>query len=71
MSDEKYGFLAEKFGGEQLPLEVCQSVAGFYLGTRTPEGEPNTRESVEYWRQRREADEALLGRRSWTQKAQL
>jgi hypothetical protein len=42
MTEEQYGFLAEKFG-EKLPLEVCKSGAGFYLGTKTAEGEPNTR----------------------------
>ena len=37
----KRAWLAAKFGKRQLPLEVCKSAAGFYLGT-TLEGEPFT-----------------------------
>lgn len=71
MSNEKHGFLAEEFGGEKLPLQVCKSGAGFYLGTTTAEGEPNTRESAEYWPNRRDADAALNGRKMWTQRHHL
>ena len=65
---DNYGFLAKRYGGEKRPLEVCQSAAGFYIGTKTPEGAPNTRESAEYWRKRRDADDALAGRRRWSQR---
>ena len=34
--------------GFQLPLQVLQSAAGFYLGT-SELGMPISRESVEYW----------------------
>jgi hypothetical protein len=60
-----FGKLAQACG-RNLPLTVCESRAGFYLGTHDEEG-PYSRESVEYWRNRKEADSALqLGR--WTQR---
>jgi hypothetical protein len=64
---EQYGWLAEEFGKRRLPLQVCKSVAGFYLGTMD-EGVPYSRESVEYWRTREEANAALLSPSKWTQK---
>jgi hypothetical protein len=64
-----YGLLAAAFGKRQLPLEVCRSAAGFYLGTRE-DGVPFSRESEEYWRSRKAADRALrIG--DWTQRLQL
>lgn len=54
-----HGFLARQFGGVDLPLQVCRSAAGYYLGTLTEEGEPYSRESEEYWRSREEAERAL------------
>ena len=39
--------------GFQLPLQVLQSAAGFYLGT-SELGMPISRESVEYWGRLRE-----------------
>jgi len=30
---KKYGMLASQYSGEQLPLQVLQSNAGFYIGT--------------------------------------
>lgn len=56
---------AEQSGGDR-PLEVCRSAAGFYLGTKTATGEPNSRDSAEYWRHRRDAEDALAGRYPWT-----
>lgn len=56
--------------GKVFPLEVCKSAAGYYLGTLNEEGEPFTRESVEYWR-KQEAAEAALAKGAWTQKPNL
>jgi hypothetical protein len=67
---QQFGWLAEKFGKRQLPLQICESAAGFYVGTRH-ENQPFTRESVEYWRTREQANEALLSQDKWTQKLQL
>jgi hypothetical protein len=64
---QQYGKLAAEFGKRRLPLEVCQSPAGFYIGTKE-KNQPFSRESVEYWRTREEADEALLSPEKWTQK---
>jgi hypothetical protein len=67
-SDE-IGWLAKQCGNQELPLQVCRSAAGFYLGTLTPEGEPNSRESVQYWPTCEAAEKALkAGRPAWTQK---
>ncbi len=63
----QYGWLAAELGKRRLPLQVCQSAAGFYLGTKE-ENQPFSRESVEYWRTREEANEALLSQRKWTQR---
>ena len=71
ISVERYGVLAEIFGRRKLPVRVYKSAAGFYLGTRTEDGEPFTRESIEYWKKRKHAAEALLGLRKWTQRLQL
>lgn len=54
--------------GHPVPLEVCYSAAGFYLGTYV-QAEPYSRESVEYWRKREEAEAALASGR-WTQRQQ-
>ena len=48
-------------------LEVCKSAAGYYLGTRDEDGEPLSRQSVEYWRKRDAAEAALLNG-AWTQR---
>ncbi len=63
----QFGWLAAKFGKRQLPLQVCQSAAGFYLGTKEKD-QPFSRESVESWLTREEANEALLSARKWTQR---
>ncbi|MDX2265897.1 MAG: hypothetical protein NW215_13130 [Hyphomicrobiales bacterium] len=64
------GELARTFGGMTLPLEVLQSPAGYYLGTRDEDGMPYSRESIEYWRTREQAEAALVdpSRSLWTQK---
>lgn len=65
----KHGKVAHDLGGFALPLTVLESVAGFYLGTRTVEG-PFTRESKEYWPTREAASTALeVGQ--WTQRLSL
>ena len=46
-------------------IQVLKSAAGFYLGTLTPEGFPNSRDSVEYWKTEKAAEKALLTD-SWT-----
>lgn len=65
----RYGVLAEAYG-DQARLQVCKSAAGHYLGTKGRLGEPNSRESVEYWPKRWQARAALQGRRRWTQRLQ-
>lgn len=65
---QQFGMLA-LLCGHRLPLQVCQSRAGFYLGTLTEEGLPNSRESVEYWPQRPQA-EAALQRGTFTQRVE-
>ena len=44
--------------GVQLPLEVLQSPAGFYIGTSN-KGMPFSRESVQYWPSEEAASDAL------------
>lgn len=56
--------------GDELPLEVLSSAAGFYLGTFHPTEGPNTRESAEYWPKRKQAQEALDSG-NWTQRERL
>ena len=52
--------------GFQLPVQVMQSAAGFYLGT-SEFGMPFSRESQEYWGTKKEAEDALK-HGTWTQK---
>ena len=66
----KHAWLASKFGKRELPLEVCKSAAGFYLGT-TLEGQPFTRESAQYWPKREQAADALHSPTKWTQRLAL
>jgi hypothetical protein len=54
--------------GDELPLQVLESGAGFYLGTWHPQEGPNTRESVEYW-PTRELAQGALDSGNWTQRA--
>ena len=63
---EQFGRLALALG-QRLPLQICKSAAGFYLGTTDADGAPFSRESVEYWPRREQADRALTAGR-WTQK---
>jgi hypothetical protein len=65
---QQYGMLAAEFGDDSylLPLQVCKSAAGFYVGTREENGEPFSRESQEYWPTRQKAERALT-LRIWSQ----
>ena len=60
------GVLA-KASGVELPLQVLQSAAGFYLGTVDPAEGPYSRESREYWSEQDKADLALRSG-NWTQR---
>ena len=55
--------------GEQFPVRVLQSGAGFYLGTTSADGFPFSRESVEYWPSMTEAALALENG-TWTQRTE-
>ncbi|MCC6716308.1 MAG: hypothetical protein IT555_00325 [Acetobacteraceae bacterium] len=57
-TQQQFGKLAAQCG-QRLPLQVCQSRAGFYVGTLDADGLPYSRESVEYWPRRAPADKAL------------
>ncbi len=59
-----FGHLAKTCCGLELPLQVLQSAAGFYIGTSDPT--PVTRES-EYWPTVEQAQNAL-DTGSWTQR---
>lgn len=61
----KEGKLAGK-AGYKLPLVVCKSRAGYYVGTKL-QGSPISRESVEYY-QTAENAQAALTTNSWTQR---
>ena len=65
LNSETHGYIAKRYCGICLPLVVLQSRAGFYIGT-AENGEPVSRESVEYWQNFDDANEALLSN-SWTQ----
>ena len=64
----QYGKLALE-AGYKLPIKVCESGAGFYLGTWGCEG-PCTRESVEYFKSEKEAETALKTGH-WTQRGSV
>lgn len=63
----QYGDLAERFLREKLPLRVCRSAAGYYLGTLDENGFPVSRESHEYFPDEASASAALASG-SWTQR---
>lgn len=69
MPDRQLGQLA-LVHGDELPLKVLSSAAGFYLGTIHPTEGPNTRESVEYWPTRKQAQDGLDSG-NWTQREHL
>lgn len=48
------------YANTRIPLEVCRSAAGYYIGRMDPEdGTPYARDSEEYFRTREAADAAL------------
>ena len=53
-----FGKLAKRFCGVELPVTVLESRAGFYLGTQA-KGLPVSRESEEYFADRKSAEAAL------------
>lgn len=59
LNNKEFGELAYACGGNKYKLRVCHSAAGYYIGTVDEDHLPNTRESVEYWRRRETAVEAL------------
>jgi hypothetical protein len=68
-----YGFgkLAEEHCNERLPLQICKSQAGFYIGTMSDEAEdgfgPCSRESHEYFATSEQAQSALE-KGNWSQR---
>lgn len=69
LSSDAFGEVAYAVIGQKLPLQVCRSAAGFYIGTLSSDSSyPMSRESVEYYRTFDEADSALLNG-TWTQKS--
>lgn len=71
---KKCGMLAFHCDGKKLPLEICKSYAGFYIGTVVASGDmkgaPNSRESDRYWQKAHEA-QAALDSGDWVQKLRL
>ena len=65
---ETIGKLALLLTGKSLALQVQESERGFFLGTSDENG-PVSRESVEYWRKKQSAENALQGTpgSDWTQ----
>lgn len=61
------GQLASEYGFGHLELQVCQSAAGYYVGTWCPEEGPVSRESQEYYATRAEA-QAALDQNTFTQR---
>lgn len=55
---DSIGYLALTYVGKRLPLQVCRSAAGHYIGTVDADG-PVSRESDEYFHSRQAADYAL------------
>ncbi len=64
-ADIEYGQLALTIG-RALPLRVLGWGKNFFIGTADEEG-PCSRESVEYWADKGQAEAALANRR-WTQR---
>ena len=55
----KYGEIAEHYGFGKMPLKVCRSGAGFYIGTWDDDEGPTSRESLHYYPTFEKAKEAL------------
>ena len=61
-----YGMLAKEILNRELPLQVCESEAGYFIGTICPHDGPISRESQEFF-PTREAAQTALETGSWTQ----
>lgn len=66
MSPEKIGHLAKLCFNVALPLQICRSETGYFIGTVHPQDGPYSRESEEYF-PTLEAAEAALESGAWTQ----
>lgn len=64
---ERSGQLAREFCNMKLPLKVLKSAAGYYIGTYSDEEGPISRESMEYFGTKEQADNALQNG-DWTQR---
>lgn len=62
------GELCRAYCGVELPLQVLQSAAGYYLGCWDALEGPMSRESVEYFPTQAAAEEAMRTG-SWTQRS--
>jgi hypothetical protein len=65
----QYGKLAEA-SGEKLEIQVMESAAGYYLGTRDGADDPVSRESEDYYRTEEQAQKALK-ESNWTQRESI
>lgn len=63
----QYGALAMAYCKMRLPLQVCRSGAGFYIGTCSETEGPISRESNEHWETEAGAEDALRTG-EWSQK---
>jgi hypothetical protein len=62
-----HGLLAKRYCNLDLPLQVLESGAGYYIGTWSDEDGPVSRESQEYYKNHAEAENALK-MVNWTQR---
>lgn len=67
MKEQPFGKLCQEYCGIEMPVTVCWSPAGYYLGCRLY-GQPYSRESEEYYRTEQEAQDALEND-TWHQRA--
>jgi hypothetical protein len=65
---DAHGLLAFIYCGEILPLTICHSGAGYYIGTTSATEGPTSRESTEYWTSKSDAEKALASG-NWVQRA--
>lgn len=63
-----HGYIAHRELGVLLYLCTLKSAAGYYIGTVHDEHGPVSRESVEYFRTQKQAEEALATG-GWTQRS--
>lgn len=63
------GVIAKQYGYD-LELEVLRSARGYYLGTSTIETYSVSRESVEYWDTKAQAEQAMA-KGHWTQREDI